>query len=627
MTAEHSRRIVSAVEHGADRGAEPAILASWRRCLEEHALQPDRIGPPDTLTGAELKDILTPIEQLVRIAEPEMERLHARLADSDYVVSLATSQGVTVSYRCDRKLSTEMRAYGLDPGTIWREESQGTNGIGTCARTGRALSVVADDHFGDFVKKLSCTVAPVFGAADRPDCVLNVTTPRRTDHDMQRIMRSIVSSSAMRIANAWFSARNRGRRIVRLTAHGDFLDAACEARLALDDEGRILEATDEAARLAGLEAAALPGARFADLFPRLPAPARPVDAAWVSAGRTGGRLLARLDGPAARETRRPRAAPRPVAQPPAPAVIDGVRLRLDSPVMEERLRRARRLIDSGLPILIQGETGTGKSLLARHLHRLGRRASKPFEALNCAAIPPTLIEAELFGYRPGAFTGASPQGARGRLLEADGGVLFLDEIGDMPPELQLRLLQVLSEGAFTPLGGGGPVKVDVAVISASHRDIAALVREGRFREDLFHRLNGARLETPPLRLRDDRGELIEAVFAEEAERLALPPARLTEPARACLETHLWPGNLRELRHAARHANALREGDGIGTEALPEDIAAHAPPGPDAERGRLQAALDRFDGNATQAARYLGVSRATFYRRLKAAGLRRDRSAR
>ncbi|WP_339952060.1 sigma-54-dependent Fis family transcriptional regulator [uncultured Albimonas sp.] len=619
MAGEHANRIVSAVGGGTGAHGDPAIIASWRRCLEDHALEPDRIGPPRMLTGAELKDVLTPAEALLAIATPEMDRLHLRLADSDYVVSLATAEGVTVSFRCARKLESEMHGFGLAPGTVWTEDRQGTNGIGTCLRTGEALSVVADDHFGDFVTKLSCTVAPVMGRGRRPAFVLNVTTPRSTDHEVQRILRGVVSHSARRIENAWFNHRNGGMRIVRLTPHGDFLDAAAEARLALDDEGRVRDATGMAAGLCGISPETLVGIRFKTLFRSADDGPRADGATWLAPRQGDRRLLAKVDRPA-----RPRLRPAPARPQPArtpPAVVEGVRLHLAAPALDAQVSRARKLLDAGLPILVQGETGAGKSLLARRLHQLSRRSAKPFEALNCAAIPATLIEAELFGYRPGAFTGAAREGSRGRLLDADGGVLFLDEIGDMPLDLQSRLLHVLSERTFTPLGGSGAVSVDVAVISASHRDVAALVSEGRFREDLYHRLNGARLAIPPLRLREDRGAVIEAIFAEEAERAGLPAGRFTEAARARLSAHLWPGNLRELRHAARYAAALREGEEVGLDLLPPAIVGEASEAePAAEIDRLRAALDLAGGSAAGAAKRLGISRATFYRRMKAAGL-------
>ncbi|MGH6961718.1 MAG: sigma-54-dependent Fis family transcriptional regulator, partial [Dongiaceae bacterium] len=288
---------------------------------------------------------------------------------------------------------------------------------------------------------------------------------------------------------------------------------------------------------------------------------------------------------------------------------------------------ARRVFDRGLPILLTGETGTGKGLFARALHAASRRAAAPFVVINCAAIPKELIESELFGYRPGAFTGASPEGFKGRLVEANGGTLFLDEIGDMPIALQTRLLQVLSDGEVTPIGATRPIPVDLALISATHHDLGRRVQDGAFREDLYFRLNGATLALPSLRARGDRAAIIEAVFVEEAHRGGAR-IRLAAPTRACLAAHLWPGNIRELRHAMRYVVALVDHGEVRPEHLPPFIARQpAANGQDAagdpiEKQRIAAALRRAAGNITAAARLLDISRSTLYRKMQQHALSR-----
>ncbi len=289
---------------------------------------------------------------------------------------------------------------------------------------------------------------------------------------------------------------------------------------------------------------------------------------------------------------------------------------------------ARRVFDRGLPILLTGETGTGKGLFARALHAASQRAHAPFVVINCAAIPKELIESELFGYRPGAFTGASPEGFKGRIVEANGGTLFLDEIGDMPIALQTRLLQVLSDGEVTPIGSTRPIPVDLALISATHHDLGRRVQDGAFREDLYFRLNGATLALPSLRERGDRAAIIEAVFVEEAHRGGAR-IHLTASASACLAAHLWPGNIRELRHAMRYVVALVDHGEVRPEHLPPFIARQAATnGQDAdndsiEKQRIAAALRRAAGNITAAARLLAISRSTLYRKMQQYALSRD----
>jgi sigma-54 dependent transcriptional regulator, acetoin dehydrogenase operon transcriptional activator AcoR len=303
--------------------------------------------------------------------------------------------------------------------------------------------------------------------------------------------------------------------------------------------------------------------------------------------------------------------------------------------MVERLRLAQRLHARGLPLLLQGESGSGKTQLARALHESGPHGAGGFVAINCAAIPHELIESELFGYRPGAFTGATKQGSPGRLLAASEGTLFLDEIGDMPLALQGRLLQVLSEGEFVPVGASQPVRVRFALLSASLRDLKTLVGEGRFREDLYYRLSGATLSLPPLRARSDRAHLIEQAFRRAATEAGLSECTLSAEARRALTGHSWPGNLRELQHVARFAIAISDTSLVEAHCLPaplgtaaglvdpEDIASSVPR-LDRDPAAVADVLQRHRWNVSAAAAQLGISRATLHRRVNAFGLIRPR---
>ncbi len=285
-------------------------------------------------------------------------------------------------------------------------------------------------------------------------------------------------------------------------------------------------------------------------------------------------------------------------------------------VMKRNLELAQHLAQRGLPILLAGETGTGKEVFARALHELSHRYAGPFVALNCAALPEPLIESELFGYRQGAFTGAAREGYRGRIQQADGGTLFLDEIGDMPLALQARLLRVLETREVTPLGGEQALRVDIQLVSASHRDLAAAVAAGRFREDLYYRLCGMLIELPPLRRRADRRALMLAVLSEESQgRAVFAPAALD-----LLEAHDWPGNFRELRNAIKVALALSADDIIRPEHLPPAIGSAAAPAAADERAALLAGIERHRWNLSAVARHLGISRRTLYRRMHRLGI-------
>ncbi len=303
---------------------------------------------------------------------------------------------------------------------------------------------------------------------------------------------------------------------------------------------------------------------------------------------------------------------------------------------DERLaadfRRALKVYAHDVPLLLHGETGSGKEAFAKAVHQSGERAGKAFVALNCAAIPESLIESELFGYRGGSFTGARKEGMRGKLLQADGGTLFLDEIGDMPLALQTRLLRVLEERQVVPLGDGVAQPVDLRLISATHRNLEELVAAGTFREDLYYRLNGLVLQLPALREREDRPQLLAQLLAEESRGRSIV---LDEDVRQVLLDHPWPGNVRQLRNVLRTLVALSEGGRVHLADLPVDIRRAAQPKPmpeaeapadcllDAERGALLAVLEAQRWHMSRTAQQLGISRNTLYRKLRRHGLSRS----
>ena len=273
---------------------------------------------------------------------------------------------------------------------------------------------------------------------------------------------------------------------------------------------------------------------------------------------------------ASRALRDAGAAPVPAA--PADPGDDAGTLVGGTPAMQQLFRAIGRLAQAPLSVLVTGETGTGKELVARALHRESPRAAGPFVALNTAAIPSELLESELFGHEAGAFTGATKRQV-GRFEQADGGTLFLDEIGDMPLPLQTRLLRVLAEGEFFRVGGRGLIRVDVRVVAATHQDLGARVRDGGFRADLLHRLDVVRLRLPPLReRREDIPRLAERFLDRAAQRFAAPRKRLSRAALERLQAHDWPGNVRELENLCWRLAALAPGEAIGMAELAEAMA-------------------------------------------------------
>ncbi|MBF0323709.1 nitrogen regulation protein NR(I) [Magnetospirillum moscoviense] len=246
-----------------------------------------------------------------------------------------------------------------------------------------------------------------------------------------------------------------------------------------------------------------------------------------------------------------------------------------SAAMQEIYRTLARLMGTDLSVMITGESGTGKELVARALHNYGKRRNGSFVAINMAAIPRELIESELFGHEKGAFTGAT-QRASGRFEQAEGGTLFLDEIGDMPPEAQTRLLRVLQEGEYTTVGGRTPIRANVRIVAATHRDLTQLIRQGLFREDLFYRLNVVPIRLPPLRERtEDIPELVRH-FLSQAGAEGLPPKAIDSQAMDRLKRHRWPGNVRELENLVRRLGALYSQEVIGVDVIEAELAGGAP---------------------------------------------------
>jgi two-component system nitrogen regulation response regulator GlnG len=318
-----------------------------------------------------------------------------------------------------------------------------------------------------------------------------------------------------------------------------------------------------------------------------------------------------------------------------------------APAMQEVFRSIGRLAGSSMTVLITGESGTGKELVARALHEHSPRANKTFVALNTAAIASELLESELFGHEKGAFTGADSRRI-GRFEQADGGTLFLDEIGDMSPALQTRLLRVLAESEFYRVGGQTPIRVDVRVVAATNQDLARAVKESRFREDLFHRLNVIRINTPPLRQRrEDIPSLLSHYLAEAADEIGTPTKAIDAEALDALQNYGWPGNVRQLVNASRRLTVTAPGGVITVQDIPDDLGGSESPRdaakewtrnlaawaetqirnsdaplldaalPEFEKTLIGIAMSQTNGHRQEAAKLLGWGRNTLARKMKA----------
>jgi len=441
---------------------------------------------------------------------------------------------------------------------------------------------------------------------------------------------ALVNLSAKMIESCYFLRHYDNHWLLRFHLQAESVGLFSEGLLAFDGEGRISAVNQSALNLLGQGRSGLLGqpveaffdCSLDELLGRASAQA---SASWPLRTRDGRALFAVLRG-------QPRSVPKVLAATPMPLERPKLsNICLGDPALQTDFRRALRVFERDVPLLINGETGSGKEAFAKAVHQASQRAEKAFVALNCAAIPESLIESELFGYRGGSFTGARKEGMRGKLQQADGGTLFLDEIGDMPLALQTRLLRVLEDRQVVPIGGE-PEAVNVRIISATHRNLMERVGDGSFREDLYYRLNGLEVGLPALRERSDKSQLLDFLLAEEAGE---QPVLIDAAARQALLAFEWPGNVRQMRTVLRTLAALCEDGRIGLEDLPTLIRQARPslvavavdepsahPLEDAERLALLNALEQQRWHMTHTAEQLGVSRNTLYRKLRKHGIAR-----
>jgi transcriptional regulator of acetoin/glycerol metabolism len=656
---QHVGRVIDVVEHGLPLGRDSTferLARSWRRSLSTHQVDPALATTPRVVTAQELREHRDRIDAFMRIAREGMDRLHAQLRPVNYCVLLTDADGVTVDFRTVPELDKEFKAEGFRVGTCWSETLEGTCGVGTALIDGQPMLVHRDEHFRSHNIAFSCSSVPIFGPDDRPVAVLDATALHApAQRESQFLVYRLVLDRAQQIENAFAWYNLRPYWVLQLGRLAEYLSVQTDYLVAFDDSGRIVGG-NRRARLELLDGDDGPAPAFIhDLFECTTneilgaAHAQPGQAFPLRLVANGERLFAILRAPAPHSRgglALPRAACDP-AEDSACTIIPGFsHLALDDARLRGNVERALKVANRDIPVMLLGETGTGKEAFARAIHEYSDRRDKPFVALNCAAIPETLIESELFGYRDGAFTGARSKGVRGKILQSDGGTLFLDEIGDMPLQLQSRLLRVLAEGEVLPLGAETPIPVRLHVICATHQDLPELVQQGRFREDLYYRVNGAVFLLPPLRERDDIRGVIDKVMREEATTMDRASLRLAPATLDALARHDWPGNIRQLRHAMRYACAIADGDAVELEHLPPDLfrarpgsqartrldpfddaqpprlpyRTDAPPcalsNSDAElRAQMLAALRRHHWQVTVTARELGMSRATFYRKM------------
>ncbi|MGB2131521.1 MAG: sigma-54-dependent Fis family transcriptional regulator [Marinobacterium sp.] len=543
------------------------IEASWRRSLNaglnSSDADPERIDEVDDLLAFREQH-----QQLLQVAMPEIEQLTHQFGDQGLIV-LASADARIVALDGSDRIITPSRQLALRQGVSWSEANRGTNALGTAIVERRPILINEEEHFLDTVAHFSCTSAPIIDAEGQLTGVLDITRIGRNSQPQDTL--GVVQLAARSIESRLFTSQYQNRIVIAFHTRHQYLRSAWQGLVALDEDGYLLAINEQGCQLLGRERDQLLGRMVEELIgeplTRLlnSCMRQRIAAVQTRAGELFCELLQFPDRliPRGAPARTVGSRPEPDQNCPLQGFAQG------EPRLERALKMATRALNGDIPVLLTGETGSGKEVAARALHQAGNRRAEPFVAVNCAAIPEGLIESELFGYREGAFTGSRKGGMIGRFQQANGGVLFLDEIGDMPLSLQARLLRVLQERKVAPLGGGEEVALDIALIGATHRNLKQMVAAGQFREDLYYRLNGISVRLPSLRERSAFEALCTRLLCQQGRDDVVIDAALLQR----FETYSWPGNVRQLEMVIKVALAFMEPEEnrLGTEHLSDDF--------------------------------------------------------
>ena len=629
----------------------PVMIETSHRRSQDYGLSRECCPDFDPLAGKDLSLLIEQNRLLHTHAIPAMETLYQQIINTHNMVLLTDAQGVIVHSLGDADFLEKADQVALRPGVAWSEQMRGTNAIGTAIAEGAPALVHADQHFLSANHFLTCSAAPISDHLGNVIGVLDVSGDSRSYH---RHTMALVRMSALMIENQLFSATFEDSITLHFHTRPEFIGTLMEGIASFSPGGRFLAANRNGLFQLGLSYSALKSHTFSSLF-GLPVSALYDHYNTATPGllnlcmhngvQVYGRAQLRLANTVFQQALIPGRAPpatQAVAANQAAAQnrrLSGLRyLRTGDPQLELVIEKVTRVLGKDIPIMIMGETGTGKELLAQAIHNDSPRSQHPFVAVNCASIPETLIESELFGYEDGAFTGARKKGATGKILQANGGTLFLDEIGDMPYSLQARLLRVLQERMVTPLGSDKSIPVNVELICATNHNLRERISQGMFREDLYYRLNGLVVKLPPLRERTDLETVVRKIIAMES---AAGRYEVADDLMAMFHRHRWPGNFRQLTNLLRTAIVMAGDEPeIGLRHMPDDFlddmahteaAGTAPAQPQAETATRMIAngsnleemeqsvilrtLEANGGNVSATARVLGVSRNTIYRKV------------
>ncbi|MHB8075137.1 sigma-54-dependent Fis family transcriptional regulator [Desulfosporosinus fructosivorans] len=597
----------------------PSIYRSWQRSIDfnvDHSL----VSNQDILSSPSLNKRREAQESLIRASEPVLPYIFSLLGGTNYTVLLGDNDGYIIEAIGDAPFMSKAQKVNLSPGASWREEVRGTNAIGTALTDNAPISVFGWEHFVHDNNFLACWAAPIQNSLGAPLGVLDISG--EVSLDRQKILTIAMMGASMIEKNLRLSELENQLKFYQ---EGAKLASSLlqQGFITIDHNGIITNINPLGAALLGRKAETIVGQLAADVFS--------TPKGWMLNGhsldlqikdRSGKDVSSHLKR-VVNEAGQSLGAVGTLQVSKAPSSLSDTLWIGQSQLSQRTLVRASKVASTHSSVLIHGESGTGKEIIARTIHQLSPRCDGPFVALNCASLPPSLIESELFGYVEGAFTGARRGGKPGKFELANKGTIFLDEIGDMPLNVQVALLRVLQEKEVCRIGDTKALKIDVRILAATHKDLSALVSAELFRLDLYYRLKVVTLELPPLRDRpEDILDLVPYFIRKACDAFDSPALGIEEEVYTRLSTHHWPGNVRELENCIESMVAMAEGPILTVADLPDEfqmVAVESEPEPLLDQQTKHAilyALTQTKGKIAPAAKILGVGRNTLYRKIK-----------
>jgi sigma-54 dependent transcriptional regulator, acetoin dehydrogenase operon transcriptional activator AcoR len=605
--------------------APPALIDSWQRSLES-GVSPTAASAPFAVNGDAIEALRWRHRELLAASDRLFSVTADLFADSHSILLLTNHDGVILKAAGDLRTLAAGEKIHLTLGGDWREVMAGTNGIGTALATSQPTYIHGSEHFCAGIKAWSCAAAPICEPGTGTVIgVLDISGPPST-YQINNLTLAVTAARQIEMVLAEQQAREQMRLLAFCLQRLSSSDAT--GMIAIDRSGRLVHTTCRVLLPVGI-GERLPGmnesSAVEEWVRHLPKGLNPE---WFNPVVVDGDTIgAMLVVPARSRSISARIAERSGEADPQRSCF--AQIQGQSAAMQAAMNRGRQLARRRVPVLIEGETGVGKELFARAIHG-EEGGGGPFVAYNCGAASKELIASELFGHVRGAFTGATVEGRPGRFELAHGGTLCLDEIGEMPLELQPVLLRVLEEGVIYRLGDTQPRRVDVRLLAMTNRNLRDEVESGHFRADLYYRISVTRIRIPPLRERDIDIDILVAYFSRRlAQRHAVPERRLSEEIMAVLRAYSWPGNVREMRNLIENLLLTSSEEAVSLDELPAELfkktgtAGVAQPLlqqsaslEETERLAIARAVHSAHGNLAQAARSLGVSRSTLYRKLE-----------